>query len=111
MDSPRILACAVFCAGMLGWAAPATAATVVGQAPPLGGTPTAGCDADSFVQATVSSGPSYTVPPGPGVITQWLYSAGPGPASQIALGVFRREGTSSTFTAVNEDLETTQPSK
>jgi hypothetical protein len=57
-------------AGILLSGASASAATIIGQAPPPGN-PIVSCGLGDWVQNTVAAGvPSYTVP-GPGVITEW----------------------------------------
>jgi hypothetical protein len=92
------------------FAAPARAATVVGQAPPITGTPTTCGPGTSFVQTAVATGPSYAVPAGGGVITAWRYAAAAEPNRRIGLGVYTRQGMTSIFTVVAEDFEPSTPS-
>ncbi len=60
---------------VIGSAAPAHAAVVIGQAPPISGSPVT-C-AITGVQISTTAGPDYRVPPGGGVITEWRHQGGP----------------------------------
>jgi hypothetical protein len=82
--------------------ASALAGTVVGQAPPVAGSPTP-CSADySFIGNTVSSGPSYVVPAPGGVITEWRHEATGAAGERAALRVFVRSPASSDFIVLAE---------
>ncbi len=87
-----VLALSTLVLGLLAFAAPAGAATALGEtsAPYL----SVGCTGPStYLQASTGQDPSYTVPSGGGVITSWstLVPAGAG-AAQAKLGVFRPTG-------------------
>jgi hypothetical protein len=87
----------------------ARASTVIGQSPPLAGS-LAGCGnvEGSLAQLAVSSGPSYVVPPGGGVITSWRAGGLDGDRN-LALRVFTGDPTGTSFTPVAESPTETFP--
>jgi hypothetical protein len=88
----------------------ARASTVIGQSPPLAGS-LAGCGnvEGSAAQLAVSSGPSYAVPPGGGVITSWRAGGLDGDRN-LALRVFTGDPSGTSFTPVAESPTETFPS-
>jgi hypothetical protein len=92
-------------ASMILVAAPAGAATPLGQIAP---TPTNCAGDTNHVQLTVNSGTTYEVP-SPGVITSWSYRARSSPASSGRLQVWRPAGASSFTLVGRSDLITFTP--
>ena len=88
----------------------ARASTVIGQSLPLAGS-LAGCGnvEASVAQLAVSSGPSYAVPPGGGVITSWR-AGGLDGDRDLALRVFTGDPSGTSFTPVAESPTETFPS-
>ncbi len=72
---------------------PAPAATTIGQLDP--GTPSSACTGSSYWVQSVTSGPSYTIPAGGGVITSWSHKANVVPDRELGLRVFRPLGGTS----------------
>jgi hypothetical protein len=69
--------CLLALAAVLALAPPAAARTIqAGSVAPAGATGS-GCLPCSYVQLAVATGPSYRVPPGAGVITEWKVRGGP----------------------------------
>ena len=104
----KVLAITAVCA--LGLVVPpaASAATVIGQAPPTAGTPGA-CEAgihNSSVVQLSAGGNTYTVPAGGGVITEWSHLADATPGQVLRLRLFRHVA-GATFTAVAESEDQT----
>ena len=90
MRSARTILLAGLCALALAETAPA-ATTELGRVAPAGATG-GGCGACSYVQAASGTGsPSYVVPAGGGVITQWRVRGGRavGDGDSVGLRVFR----------------------
>jgi len=84
-------------AGCLLVPASATAATTLGQLDPAG-TPTGSCVGTSYWAQASSTGVSYTVPAGGGVITSWSHRANASSGRELGLRVFRPEsGTNFTL--------------
>jgi hypothetical protein len=90
-------------------AANATASTVLGQSPPLAGS-LANCgNVDGAVaQLAVSTGPSYVVPAGGGVITSWR-SGGFDGDRDLAFRVYTGNPLGTSFTPVAESPTETFP--
>jgi hemolysin type calcium-binding protein len=84
------------------------AATTIGQSPPTAGTPQPDCTSGGaltdIVQLSNTSGNSYVVPAGGGVITSWRTSTGMGSAA-MKLRLFR--GNASAVTPVAESATET----
>jgi hypothetical protein len=79
---------ALAAATLLMFAVSATAATQVGKVFVPDGT--LACNDTAVVQATtVAPEPSFSIPPGGGVITRWRHHAGPGAGQTLALLVLR----------------------
>jgi Domain of unknown function DUF11 len=55
------------------------------------------------VQPTVTSGPSYVVPAGGGVITSWTHNARAGAGQMLAMKVFRKIADPTTYMVVGHD--------
>ena len=84
-------------------AAPAVASVTLGQLE-AGNPPPANCNNGPVdqVPVAVSSGPSYVVPPGGGVITSWSHNAADGSGQMFELKIFRNV-SGSTFQVVAHD--------
>jgi Bacterial TSP3 repeat/Thrombospondin type 3 repeat len=93
----------------LAWiAAPAGAATEIGQLAP---TALTGCSqGNTFVQHTEANPPSYRVPPGGGVITRWTLRQGAGAGTAAKLKVLRPEGGTDYRTVGDSAVQTLTPS-
>ena len=98
-------------AGAVSFAPLSPAATTIGQVGPPD-TTNCGEDAASTVQvATAAGSPSYSVPPGGGVITSWQHNAAtdttPVKSVNLRLKVFRGTGAANTYLTVGEsDVKT-----
>src|SRR4051794_33694119 len=106
----RLLSAAVALAVVLVVAAPAGAATTIGETV----TNPNACTSDAvrvWWQHTTGSGsPSYAVPAGGGVITSWTTNPGDNAGSSTRLEVVREQGT--TYTVVGEsDVQTNIPTQ
>jgi hemolysin type calcium-binding protein len=107
----RSIAVAVLAIGLFVALAPSVqAATTIGQT----FTPTTICGMGSlsFAQESVSSGNSYVIPAGGGVLTSWSFQAAPEPqGKQLALRIFTKQA-SPNYTAVAEStLQTLTPAQ
>jgi thrombospondin type 3 repeat protein len=95
-------------AALLGAAAPASAATVeLGGVAPAGAA-SGGCSGCSFVQASTAPGaPSYRVPAGGGVITEWRARGGSSvePGDRVRLRVFRPGAPSGGYVLAVESAD------
>jgi hypothetical protein len=87
---------------MLAVASPAAAATTIGQ---LGTGSTTPCNSSNLdvVQPTVTSGNSYVVPAGGGLITQWSTRTGGDLNRSLEMKVFRRIGDPAKYQVVGHD--------
>jgi hypothetical protein len=92
-------------------ASPAIAATTLGQLTPVGATSqNCGPSSGAYVQATVSSGPSYALPANGLRITSWSTSALATSGQQVSLMVFRRLSGDSFMTVTHDGPHTLIPS-
>jgi hypothetical protein len=83
--------CLLALGALLALAPPAAARTTeVGSVAPAGATGP-GCSPCSYVQLAVATGPSYRVPAGVGMITEWRVRGGPvvNPGDRVRLRIFR----------------------
>jgi hypothetical protein len=96
--------CLLAAGALLALAPPAAARTTeVGSVAPAGATGAA-CSPCSYTQIAVATGPSYRVPPGAGVITEWKVRAGPvvNPGDRVRLRVFRPGAAGAGYLLVAE---------
>lgn len=111
MRVTRTLPAMVIGAGLLGALAPAGAlgATTVGQSPPLAGTPAVSCSSGGVfadvVQVSSTTGPSYVVPAGGGVITGWRVGLTAG-TGQAKLRLFSPVSTTAVTPVAESAVET-----
>jgi hypothetical protein len=99
--------------GLASIAAPAGAATEIGQLAPASPPPEACGGGNTFVQhgvRAVAGPPGYRVPAGGGVITQWTFRQGLSNSSTVKLKVLRNEGGTTYRTIGDVPLEAVAPS-
>jgi hypothetical protein len=96
-------------AALLATASTSVASVTIGQLAPGSPTPACGGDLDRG-QLTVTSGNSYIVPSGGGVLTSWRHNATAGDGQTLTMKVFRKLADPATYLVVAEDLRTLTPS-
>jgi hypothetical protein len=97
---PLLAALAAASALLLGAAAPARAATTLGQLDPAALPGNSCADASSWAQKSSASTPGYQVPAGNWVVTSWSHKANGSSGKELSLRVWRPSGDPNVYTKV-----------
>jgi hypothetical protein len=95
---PPLAALAAASALLLGAAAPARAATTLGQLDPAAVPGNSCADASSWAQKSSTSVPGYQVPTGNWVVTSWSHKANGSIGKELSLRVWRPSGDPNVYT-------------